>query len=306
MFTDYYSRLNELGIVLASDASHGEVRAECPECVGSQKQTLPINMDTGAFYCHRCMEFKGNLGSNGKHVAVNPVKRTQRDSTALARQEALDRINAAKIARIMAEALPLSDPAAAPAYRYLISNRLCGNELKPLPDNLYGVEWLSYGKRADSPEYPAMIQVIHSPDGEPVGLNRLYLTTSGQKANVWKAKLLVGPIRKYAYRGGAIRLFPAGEDLVLCEGVENALSLHAELGIPAWSCISANGLAQVEVPPYVRRVVIGADNDISGTGQLVGQRLRKRLLSAGFQVELMMPPNVGEDWNDIYRRIHGP
>ena len=36
----------------------GNMRIDCPRCTGSQKGTLSIYMDTGAFYCFRC-NFKG-------------------------------------------------------------------------------------------------------------------------------------------------------------------------------------------------------------------------------------------------------
>ncbi|WP_321419351.1 AAA family ATPase [uncultured Desulfobacter sp.] len=46
------------------DAS-GEVRINCPNCTGSQKNTLGVNVDTGAFHCFRC-DLRGNyLKKNG-------------------------------------------------------------------------------------------------------------------------------------------------------------------------------------------------------------------------------------------------
>lgn len=43
----------------------GEVRLDCPNCTGGQKETLSINADSGLFSCFRC-DIKGNVNHNGK------------------------------------------------------------------------------------------------------------------------------------------------------------------------------------------------------------------------------------------------
>ncbi|MCF8112484.1 MAG: AAA family ATPase [Desulfotignum sp.] len=41
----------------------GEVRTDCPNCEGGQRDTLGVNVSTGAFHCFRC-DLRGNLKEN--------------------------------------------------------------------------------------------------------------------------------------------------------------------------------------------------------------------------------------------------
>jgi hypothetical protein len=41
----------------------GEIRADCPKCDGGQRDTLGVNVNTGAFHCFRC-DLRGNLKEN--------------------------------------------------------------------------------------------------------------------------------------------------------------------------------------------------------------------------------------------------
>ena len=49
------------------------------------------------------------------------------------------------------------------------------------------------------------------------------------------------------------------------------------------------------------RVLI-VDNDASGTGQAAAEECRVRWLNAGKRVRRVMPPDVGEDLNDVLRK----
>jgi phage/plasmid primase-like uncharacterized protein len=99
--------------------------------------------------------------------------------------------------------------------------------------------------------------------------------------------------------GAAIRLYPfeAGKPLALAEGIETALAVHQAAGWPVWACVSAGGLAAVELPAGAREVVIAADHDKAGLE--AAHALARRLLSEGRKVRLATPPREGQDWLDV-------
>jgi putative DNA primase/helicase len=63
--------------------------------------------------------------------------------------------------------------------------------------------------------------------------------------------------------------------------------------------LSAGGLQHVQLPKYVRRVVIAADNDESG--REAARSLRYRLWRKRRTVSIALPPKEGSDWNDVLR-----
>jgi hypothetical protein len=61
----------------------GEIRADCPNCEGGQRDTLGANVNTGAFHCFRC-DLRGTLkvnGSDKKHLAQFLYDQAQRVNT---------------------------------------------------------------------------------------------------------------------------------------------------------------------------------------------------------------------------------
>jgi putative DNA primase/helicase len=74
---------------------------------------------------------------------------------------------------------------------------------------------------------------------------------------------------------------------------------YGTFGPPGIAALSAGGLRGLQLPSYVRRVVIAADNDANETGQSAATALRYRLWSEGKLVSLIVPPKVDTDWNDV-------
>ena len=66
--------------------------------------------------------------------------------------------------------------------------------------------------------------------------------------------------------GGAVRLVPAQEALLVGEGIETCLAAMQATAQPAWAALSTSGLIGLRLPPIVGSVVILADNDSSGAG----------------------------------------
>ncbi|MGK0618098.1 toprim domain-containing protein [Meiothermus cerbereus] len=141
-------------------------------------------------------------------------------------------------------------------------------------------------------EQPVMLARVEGPQGL-AGLHLTLLKADG--SGRLEKRLAKGshPL------GGSIRLFEpqAGQPLALTEGIETALAVHQSTGWPVWACVSAGGLAAVELPAEVFEVVICADNDSAGVD--AANALARRLLSEGRRVRLAVPPKAGEDWLDV-------
>ena len=89
-------------------------------------------------------------------------------------------------------------------------------------------------------------------------------------------------------------------ELILCEGVETGLAAGRAFTLPCWSAVYAGGLRSLVLPPDVRRIIIAADNDASGTGQRNALAAYDRWAAEGRSVRIgRCPPDVGDDFNDV-------
>jgi phage/plasmid primase-like uncharacterized protein len=143
---------------------------------------------------------------------------------------------------------------------------------------------------------PAMVALAQDVTGAPIAVHRTYLRSDGAgKADVEPARATLGPVW-----GGAIRLYPAGEELVIGEGIETAASAGRLLGLPAWSAISAGNLARgLVLPADVQAVVIAADADEAG--ERAAQEAALRWHHEGKTVRIARPDKLGTDFNDLLR-----
>ena len=55
----------------------------------------------------------------------------------------------------------------------------------------------------------------------------------------------------------------------------------------------------LDLRPGVRRIIIAADNDVSGAGQRNALAAHDRWVAEGRAVRLKCPPNAGDDFNDV-------
>jgi putative DNA primase/helicase len=137
--------------------------------------------------------------------------------------------------------------------------------------------------------YPAMLaQIIR--DDEVVGMHRTYLDSDGPgKAAVPSSKKKIKCSDTMS--GGSIRLFEAEPDkpLVLCEGIETALAIYSYTKWPVWPCASSTMLEKVELPDSIRFIFIGADKDLNGVGQVAAEKLSRRLVVEGREVQISLP-----------------
>jgi putative DNA primase/helicase len=144
---------------------------------------------------------------------------------------------------------------------------------------------------------PALVAVVRDIfTRELVSVHRTPLTPDARKMC---QPMSFGPIS-----GGAIKL--SGEDLTsteltIAEGIETALSAMMLGFPPTWSVICAGGIAKFPVLPHIERLTTIIDNDASGGGQRAAAECRARWEARGHRVRTVMPPNVGDDLNDVLR-----
>jgi hypothetical protein len=146
---------------------------------------------------------------------------------------------------------------------------------------------------------PAMLAPVVNAAVEQTGVHMTYLRPDGRgKADLPKEyqRECRGVIH-----GGAIRLMEHDPDaeLVIAEGVETSLAASEIFDLSAWSAVYAGGLKTVELPREARRILIAADNDVSGVGQRNALAAYDRWTAEGRSVRIKTPPDVGTDFNNL-------
>ena len=140
---------------------------------------------------------------------------------------------------------------------------------------------------------PALVAAVTIwPARNVVGVHRTFLRADGKgKAPVTAPKMMMGRCG-----GGAVRLAPAGPELVLSEGIETGLSVQQATGLPVWATLSTSGLGSVILPPDTSTVTIAADGD--EPGERAAQAAARRFIAEGRKVKIARPPQ-GMDFNDL-------
>lgn len=157
-----------------------------------------------------------------------------------------------------------------------------------LPDSLRFAS-LPYGKRG--PAFPVLVAAVSNVSGRIVGIQRTFLRADGLgKADVPKPKLSLGQVA-----GGAVRLTPPARSMILCEGVEDALSLVQTLGRAAWAALGTCNLGRVVLPFATDDIVIGADNDEAG--EAAAQKAAHAYAEQGCKVRILRPLAGHKDHN---------
>lgn len=167
-----------------------------------------------------------------------------------------------------------------------------GIKIAPLQDILqHRRAWHPPSSRS----WPCMVAAVRDVAGHVRSLHRTFLsyTYPPTKAAVEPARLLWPGTSS---RGCAIHLAPAFPKMLIAEGIETTAAAMQRYGLPGWSTISASNMRVVELPDFVRDVVICADNDEPGLKAAIAaaQRFRRE----GRTVRIEKPANV-KDFNDL-------
>lgn len=270
----------------------GRYRRPCPHCARGPRDTaLSIQVDpdgSACWYCWRCQWSGGTRGV----TRLPTVETRPRDDSAR---------NTARLRRLWRESEPLDLWRHYPAAAYL-RHRGLDVVADPPRDLRYHPRLDYWSPVGDRPQrigrYPALLAVVRAPDGEPVGLHRTYLAPDGSgKADVPSPRKLCPPARPNGLRGAAVRLYTTKPELAVAEGLETALAVQQATGRPTWSCISAHGLATVDLPAEVDDILIAADHDKAGIA--AANVLARRLIKEGKTARVAVPDEPGTDWADV-------
>jgi putative DNA primase/helicase len=139
-----------------------------------------------------------------------------------------------------------------------------------------------------------MVARIDGPDGALIGIARTWIERDA--AGVWcrTERAMLGRAA-----GGAVRLAPAAETLMVGEGIETTAAAMSATGLPGWAALSISGLVALVLPATVRTVIILADHDRSGAGERAAYAAAARLLGEGRRVCIALPPDPGTDFADV-------
>jgi hypothetical protein len=146
-------------------------------------------------------------------------------------------------------------------------------------------------RRPDRTHGPAMVARVDDIDGELIGVHRTWLDRRPDGRWQRRDRAMLGRAA-----GGAVRLAPAAESLMIAEGIETAM---AAMTRPAWAALSTSGMIALVLPPIVRGIVILADHDVSGAGERAARAAAARWLAEGRRVRIATPPAPGTDFADV-------
>jgi len=238
-----------------------------------------VQQITGASYIEACRELHdgGELRSAGTS--------TPRDDEAAKRRCALS---------IWNNSFPIEGTPAA-AY---FDSRSIPFEFASQQENIRFSE-LSFQRSAR--KHPAIVAAARNVNGEIVSIQRIYLTTAGEKM-AKDCKRTLG-----STGGAAIRLrgidAPLGDPkhIYLCEGLEDGLSIaryysNAEV----WVTMGTSNLASVILPTSCKAVTLAHDND--DPGRKAADVASERYVKQGVEVHREPPPEAFKDWNEFLVR----
>jgi DNA primase len=170
------------------------------------------------------------------------------------------------------------------AEKYLHHRRIRGSCVDPL----------AYARlRADGSSHHCLVARVQNAAGETCAINRTFLSRDGMsKADIEAPRRSLGSLS-----GGAVRLGQVRDQVILCEGLEDGLTLHEWLGIPVWVALGTSNLAKIKLPLTVNSVIVAQDNDQAGAA--AAEETAKVWFERGRVSSIMRPPSGFKDFNDV-------
>lgn len=270
----------------------------CPLCGGRDRFRFDDKDGRGTYYCSGCGAGDGvalamALTGQGFKETAQQIERLAGVVLPNAtRPERTEEDKRQALRRVWSESKPIQR--GDEAERYLTGR---GLRLYDLPESIRLHPGLRYQDGEHQGTYAAMLATVAAPDGKALSIHRTYIQ-NGQKAPVAAPKKLM---QGFPLAGAAIRLTPVSQVLGIAEGIETALAASELFEVPVWSCVSAQGVESFEPPAGVEHVIVFADNDLNFAGQAAAYRAAHRLKLRGLEVEVVVPPAVG-DWLDERNR----
>ena len=175
------------------------------------------------------------------------------------------------------------------AEKYLESRGLPLAALPTLPDLRF-----AYLKHPKLPgEHPTLIAAVRDLYGGLQGIQRTFLNAQGRKLSGVNAKLSLGSIR-----GNAIKLGEGIEEIIVCEGLEDGLSVwtqHPEASV--WVCAGAGMMSSLVLPLGCHSVLIASDNDEAG--QRAAYEAERAFQRRGVATSVAYPSPNFKDFNEM-------
>jgi Toprim domain len=271
----------------------------CPLCSHSRRKRhekkLRVWLDEPDFAGFKC----AHCGAQG-HVHPERASATVIDPAELQRRrEQRDRQERERDQERTASALRWWDNClpffGSPADLYLRAGRGIGDWLDQF--RLDDLRYHPNCRFADE-YHPAMVALVRNiKANEPVAIHRTALTLDNPPVRVAGIKKMSwGPVK-----GGAVKLSADDEvtaGLLIGEGIETVLSASSILELlPAWSVISASGIASFPALSGIESLTVAVDNDKDGAGQRAADELIERLKAAGIE-PITIRSLIGKDFND--------
>jgi hypothetical protein len=247
------------------------------------------------YYCFGCgahgsridwlMAVEGHSRAEAAHLIANW------DGPITPRQSLVsdDIIKRASALRLWEEARPIAGTLAA---RYLADIR--GVVLGVLPTTTIDDVLRFHPRCPFGPgQHPCLIALMRNVVTDaPTGIHRIALTPDARKIE-----------RRTLGNRGVVKLWPAGTQLVVGEGLETVLAAASRISYddkplqPAWAVLSADMLGGFSVLNGVERLIILVDHDEAGL--TAAATCEERWIRAGRTVVQLTPERPGDDFNDI-------
>jgi putative DNA primase/helicase len=143
---------------------------------------------------------------------------------------------------------------------------------------------------------PCLIALMRDPITDaPLGIQRIALEQRDGRIEKIDRRMLG--------RAGVVKLWPAGPQLVVGEGLETTLAgatcfTHGDAPLqPAWALLSSEMLRRLPAIPGVERLIVLVDHDESGV--MAAAACAARWTGAGRTVVELTPETKGADFNDL-------
>jgi DNA primase len=149
------------------------------------------------------------------------------------------------------------------------------------------------------PDLPALVCLITDTADQFLGIQRIFLADGGRsKAKMKQPKLSLG-----RPAGGAIKIGPPREHVIVVEGPEDGATVAEDVGREqsVWIACGTSMLPQIGFPEVVRRVTIGGDNNKAGRAAVGVAKAAYQ--DRGLQARAVYPDPAFSDWNDQRRGI---
>jgi putative DNA primase/helicase len=141
-----------------------------------------------------------------------------------------------------------------PVQTYLSSYSISGDVEIHVPEALR----FHPGLRHSSGQiWPAMVAVVSDGRNGNPGIHCTFQKhDGGGEAPVEPSSLMLGTCR-----GGAVRLAPANDIVMIDENIKNCVLLTELTGCPAWAIVSKSGMEELHLPKTIRTVIVLVGGD---------------------------------------------